>query len=39
MTDQFGLVTPWSKKGNIVNFTRKNPEADRLRLVCCGRQP
>ena len=38
MTDQFGMVSPWSKEGNIVSFTRKNPEVNRLRLVCCGHQ-
>lgn len=36
MTNQFGMVSPWSKKGNIVSFTGKNPEVNRLHLVCCG---
>ena len=33
VTDQFGMVSPWLNNGNIVAFTRKNPEVNRLRLV------
>ena len=36
MTDQFGMVSPWLENGNIVQFTRKNPEVNRLRLVRYG---
>ena len=33
MVDQFGMVSPWMENGNIVQFTGKNPEVNRLRLV------
>ena len=38
MADRFGMVTPWSENGNIVGFTRKHPEVNRLRLVRCGQR-
>ena len=39
MASQFGMVSPWMENGNIVRFTRKNPDFNRLRLVRCGQQP
>ncbi|KAF9648301.1 kinase-like protein, partial [Thelephora ganbajun] len=33
MSDRFGMVSPWLKNGNIIRFTRKNPEVNRLRLL------
>ena len=27
------MVSPWMENGNVLNFTRKNPEANRLQLV------
>lgn len=34
MTDRrFGMVAPWLEKGNIIDFTRKRPEVNRLCLV------
>lgn len=33
MTDRFGMVSPWLENGNIISFTRKNPEVHRLWLV------
>lgn len=38
MTEQFGMVSPWLENGNIVHFTRKNPEANRLYLVRYGQK-
>ena len=31
--NQFCMVSPWIEGGNILSYTRKNPEANRLRLV------
>jgi serine/threonine protein kinase len=31
--NQFGMVSPWMENGNVINYTRMNPEANRLRLV------
>ena len=31
--NRFCMVYPWMENGNILNYTRKNPEANRLRLV------
>ena len=31
--DQFCMVSPWMENGNVLSYTRKNPEANRLRLV------
>jgi len=33
MADSFGIVSPLLENGNIVTFTLKNPEVNRLRLV------
>ena len=33
MTDKFGIISPWLGNGNIVDFTRRNPDVNRLRLV------
>ena len=33
VTNRFGMVTPWLENGNIIGFTRKNPEVNRLSLV------
>jgi len=27
------MVSPWMENGNVLSYTRKNPEANRLRLV------
>lgn len=35
MTDRFGMVSPWFENGDIVGFTRRNPEVNRLCLVRC----
>lgn len=29
----FGLITPWMPEGNIIEYTRKHQDADRLLLV------
>ena len=31
--NQFSLVCPWMESGNVLSYTRKNPKANRLRLV------
>ena len=31
--NQFCMVHPWMENGNVLSYTRKNPEANRLRLV------
>jgi len=31
--DQFRMVSPWMENGNVLSYTRKNPEADRVRVV------
>ena len=31
--NQFCMVSPWMENGNILNYTRKYPEVNRLRLV------
>ena len=36
MIDRLGMVSPWLENGNIVGFTRRNPEVNRLQLVRCG---
>ncbi|KAF9781255.1 kinase-like domain-containing protein, partial [Thelephora terrestris] len=33
MGNQFGMVSPWLESGNIIGFTRKNSEANRLNLL------
>ncbi|KAF9781245.1 kinase-like domain-containing protein [Thelephora terrestris] len=33
MGNQLGMVSPWLENGNIIGFTRKNPEANRLNLL------
>ena len=35
---QFCMVSPWMENGNVLNYTRKNPEANRLRLVGGNKQ-
>ena len=27
------MVSPWVENGNVLSYTRKNPEANRLELV------
>ena len=34
--NQFSMVCPWMENGNVLSYTRKNPEANRLRLVSIG---
>ena len=35
MTDnQLGMVSEWMPKGNIMEFSRADPNVDRLGLVC-----
>lgn len=36
--NQFCMVSPWMENGNILNYTRKAPEANRLRLVSSDKQ-
>ena len=36
MVDRLGTVSPWLENGNIVGFTTRNPEVNRLQLVRCG---
>ena len=36
MIDRLGMVSPWLENGNIVRFTGRNPEVNRLQLVRCG---
>ena len=31
--NQFCMIHPWMENGNILSYTRKNPEANRLRLA------
>ena len=31
--DQFSLVSPWMENGNVLSYTRKHPEVNRLQLV------
>ena len=31
--NKFCMVSPWMENGNVLSYTRKNPEANRLRLV------
>ena len=31
--NRFCMVSPWMDSGNIIGYSRKNPEANRLRLV------
>ena len=31
--NQFCMVSPWMENGNVLSYTRKSPEANRLRLV------
>ena len=31
--NQFCMVSPWMENGNILSYTRKTPEANRVRLV------
>ena len=31
--NQFCMVSPWMENGNVLSYTRKNPEANRLGLV------
>ena len=31
--DQFCMVSPWMENGNVLSYTRKNLEANRLELV------
>ena len=38
MADRFGMVFPWMENGNILEFTGKNLEVNRLRLVRRGQQ-
>ena len=35
---QFCMVYPWMESGNVLSYTRKNPEANRLRLVSLDKQ-
>ncbi|KAF9781132.1 kinase-like domain-containing protein [Thelephora terrestris] len=30
---QFCMVSPWMENGNVLSYTRRNPEANRLRLL------
>jgi len=32
------MVSPWMANGNVLSYTRKNPEANRLRLVSLTEQ-
>ena len=34
--NQFCMVSPWMENGNVISYTRRNPEANRLRLVSVG---
>lgn len=31
--NQFCMVSPWMENGNVLSYTRKNPDANRLRLL------
>ena len=31
--NQFCMVSPWMENGNVLSYTRKNPDANRLELV------
>ena len=31
--NQFCMVSPWMENGNVLGYTRKNPEVNRLRLA------
>ena len=37
--NQFSLVSPWMEHGNILSYTRKHPEANKLQLVSINEQP
>lgn len=30
-----GLVSPWEQNGNVNDFFQKNPDTNRLPMVCC----
>ena len=30
----FCIMSPWMPRGNIIQYTKMNPDADRLVLVC-----
>ena len=30
----FWIITEWMPNGNVIEYARSNPEANRLRLVC-----
>lgn len=31
---EFGMVSKWMENGDLLNYVGKNPEVDRLDLVC-----
>ena len=37
--DQFSLVSPRMENGNVLSYTRKHPEANRLHLVSFDERP
>ena len=30
----FSVITPWAPNGNVAQYLERNPEANRLKLVC-----
>jgi hypothetical protein len=35
----FSVITPWATNGNVAQYLERNPEANRLKLVCLSTFP